>query len=394
MSEGGFLMAGPLTGIRVVEVGGIGPGPFAGMLLADLGAEVVRVDRPTMGKDLGSHQILLRGRRSITLDLKQERGRGLLADLLSTSDALIEGFRPGVMERLGLGPDVLLARNPRLVYGRMTGWGQDGPLAMTAGHDINYIAVAGALEPLAGPDLAPKPPLNMLGDFGGGGMLLACGVLAALLHARETGAGQVVDAAVIDGTALLTSMLHSMRAGGDWQAPRGENRLDGGAPYYGVYRTADGGWLAVGAIEPQFYAQLLDGLGLTGELREVAQNDHSAWPRVRARFAERIAERTRDEWAGVFAGTDACVSPAVAPDEVKDHAHIDARGTFIDDGGMLQPAPAPRFGGTPLTVPGPAPVPGADTRCLLRELGLTDGVIDELVAARTAGPPGTATRKE
>jgi alpha-methylacyl-CoA racemase len=374
-------MSGPLTGLRVIEVGGIGPGPFAGMLMADLGAEVIRVDRPGAGADPGSHRVLLRGRRSVGLDLKDRRAREVLSELTETADVLIEGFRPGVMERLGLGPDVLLARNPRLVLGRMTGWGQDGPLARTAGHDINYIALAGALEPLAGRDLTPTPPHNMLGDFGGGGMLLVCGVLAAVLHARATGAGQVVDAAIVDGTALLTGMLHSLRASGEWSAPRGENLFDGGAPYYGVYETSDGRWLALGAIESQFYAQLLDGLDLAEELGEVPQQDRQQWPRLRARFAGRIAERTREEWVRVFAGTDACVCAVLAPDEVLDEPHLQVRGTYCDVDGITQPAPAPRFGVTPLTLPSPAPVPGADTRAVLTELGLSKAEINDLLTS-------------
>jgi alpha-methylacyl-CoA racemase len=377
-------MGGPLAGLRVVEVGGIGPVPFAGMILADMGADVVRIDRPG-GIDTGSHRILLRGRRSLVLNLREERAREVVLDLAASSDALLEGFRPGVMERLGLGPEELLARQPRLVYGRMTGWGQDGPLARAAGHDINYIAVAGALEPLAGTDLAPTPPHNMLGDFGGGGMLLVCGVLAAVLHARKSGVGQVVDAAIVDGTALLTSMLHSMRAQGDWPGPRGENLFDGGAPFYRVYETADGGWLAVGAIEPQFYAQLLEGLGLADELAHIPQDDRSAWPRLRDTFATRIRERRRAEWLAAFEGTDACVSPAMAPDELATHPHLAHRGTYLEHDGMLQPAPAPRFGATPLDLPAPAPAPGADSPDLLRALGLAPDEIDELIDAGVVG---------
>jgi len=382
-------MTGPLTGLRVLEVGGIGPGPFAGMMLADLGAEVIRVDRPDGrgNPDPDLHRILLRGRRSITLDLKSPLGRELLLDLADGSDALIEGFRPGVMERLGLGPAPVLARSPRLVYGRMTGWGQEGPGSKTAAHDINYIAVAGALEPLAAPDLTPTPPLNMLGDFGGGGMLLVCGVLAALLHARETGRGQVVDAAIVDGTALLTGMLHSMRASGAWSAPRGENLFDGGAPYYGVYRTADDVWLAVGALEPQFYAGLLDGLGLAEELGHVEQDDRARWPQLRRRFAERIAERTRAAWMEIFAGTDCCVSEVVAPDSVLTHPQLAARRTYLVADGLLQPAPAPRFSATPAALPPPAPDPGADTTTILTELGVAPERLRVLLAAGVVGGP-------
>ncbi len=374
-------MTGPLAGVRVVEVGGIGPGPFAGMLLADLGAEVIRVDRPGDAAPPG-HSLLLRGRRSVGIDLKDDRGGDLVRRLAERSDVLIEGFRPGVMERLGLGPAELLAANPRLVYGRMTGWGQDGPLATAAGHDINYIAVAGALEPSTAPDGAPTPPLNLLGDFGGGGMLLVCGVLAAVLHARTTGRGQVVDAAIVDGTALMTAMLHSMRAEGIWAAERGHNLLDGGAPFYGVYATADHKWLAVGALEPPFYAQLLDGLGLADEQAGTDQYDAGRWPQTKARFAARIAERTREEWTTVFEGTDACVSPALAPDEVREHPHLAARGTFVDGPGGVQPAPAPRFSETSTALPTPANTSGADTAAVLTELGLSRDQIAMLAAER------------
>lgn len=386
-------MPGPLAGLRVAEVGGIGPVPFAGMILADMGADVVRIDRPG-GIDTGSHRILLRGRRSLVLDLRDKRAREIVHDLSASSDVLLEGFRPGVMERLGLGPEELLARQPRLVYGRMTGWGQDGPLARTAGHDINYIAVAGALEPLAGTDLAPTPPHNMLGDFGGGGMLLVGGILAAVLHARESGVGQVVDAAILDGTALLTSMLHSMRAQGDWPGPRGENLFDGGAPFYRVYQAADGGWLAVGSIEPQFYAHLLEGLGLAEELAGIAQYERSAWPRMRERFAARIRERCRTEWLAIFEGTDACVSPVLGPDELPGHPHLSHRGTYVELEGVLQPAPAPRFGTTPLDPPTPARAPGADSLALLRALGRTTEDIDELIGAGVVGAQTKPLRTE
>lgn len=364
-------MAGPLTGVTVLEVGGIGPGPFAGMMLADLGAEVIRVDRPGgIGPLAPLHSILLRGRKSVVLDLKTEDDRRALTVLAERADILIEGFRPGVMERLGLGPDRLLQANPRLVYGRMTGWGQTGPLAETAGHDINYIATAGALEPVVGVDGAPTPPLNMLGDFGGGGMFLVTGVLAALLHARSTGVGQVVDAAIVDGAAALTAMHHSMVNNRAWDQPRGENLFDGGAPYYGTYRTADDGWLAVGAIEPQFYQQLVSGLGLADACPISAQNDRAAWPATRAGFAARIAERTRAEWTAVFDGSDGCATIVLSAGEVASHPHMAARGGFIPTENGVQPAPAPRFSVTPLSMPaGPRPV-GADTADVLERLGL------------------------
>jgi len=383
--------SGPLTGVRVLEVGGIGPGPFAGLLLADLGATVIRIERPNGGAGIATHRILLRGRRQLVVDLKDPRGKDVVLRIADASDVLIEGFRPGVMERLGLGPDTALTRNPRLVYGRMTGWGQDGPLADSAGHDINYIAVAGVLQPIAGPDLTPVAPLNMLGDFGGGGMLLVAGLLAALIHARATGQGQVVDAAIVDGAALLTAMLHSMRASGRWDAPRGQNIFDGGAPFYGVYRTADERWLAVGAIEPQFYAALLHGLGLTGELAGLAQHDRHHWPATRERFAAVIARRTLAEWLAVFAGADACVSEVVDPASVTEHPHLALRRTYVDDDGLVQPAPAPRFSATPLAMPAPAPEPGSSETGLLTVFGLSDDSIRELVADGVIGAPLTET---
>jgi alpha-methylacyl-CoA racemase len=376
-------MPGPLAGLRIVEVGGIGPGPFAGMMLADLGAEVVRVDRiGGMGTDRDSHVVLLRGRRSVTADLKDPRGRELVRRLAARSDGLIEGFRPGVMERLELGPEVLLAANPALVYGRMTGWGQTGPWARRAGHDINYVAAAGALEPIAGPDLSPVPPLNMLGDFGGGGMLLACGMLAALLRARESGAGQVVDASIVDGTALLTAMLHAMRATGGWAGERGRNLFDGGAPFYGVFATSDDHWLSLGAVEPQFHRALMAGLGIEPE---AGQYDTAAWPALRARVAERVAERPMEHWLATFADVDACVAEAIAPDEVTTHPHLAARGVFTVRDGVTHPAPAPRFSGTPLSEPGPVPDTGADTRVVLRELGYPQEEIDALLGAGVIG---------
>lgn len=374
--------SGPLADVRVLEIGGIGPGPFAGMMLADMGADVIRVDRPgAVGRrelDDLSHQVLGRGRRSIAVDLKNPRGRDLVLDLAARSDVLLEGFRPGVAERLGLGPADALGRNPKLVYGRMTGWGQDGPYARRAGHDINYVAVTGALEPIVGAGGRPTAPLNMLGDFGGGGMLMAFGVVSALLHARRTGEGQVVDAAIVDGTALFTAMLHSMRAAGQWSGGRGENLFDGGAPYYGVYRTADDRWISVGAIEPKFYRELLRGLGLDGELAAEDQNDHASWPRTRARFAERFRERTRDEWTAVFAGTDACVAPVLDPAEAGRDEHLAARGVFADRDGVTHPEPAPRLSATPGAWPGPTPEAGEHTRQVLAELGYSAAVIDEL----------------
>jgi alpha-methylacyl-CoA racemase len=379
---------GPLAGVRVLEVGGIGPGPFAGLILADLGATVIRIERAHgVGADLAAHRILLRGRRQLAVDLKDPRGQEVVLRIADASDVLIEGFRPGVMERLGLGPDTVLARDPRLVYGRMTGWGQDGPLADSAGHDINYIAVAGALQPIAAPDLTPVAPLNMLGDFGGGGMLLVAGILAALIHARATGQGQVIDAAIVDGAALFTAMLHSMRAAGQWDAPRGQNIFDGGAPFYGVYRTADEHWLAVGAIEPQFYSALLHGLGLTGELGSLPQHDRHHWRATRERFAAVIAGRTLADWLAVFAGTDACVSEVVSPARVAEHPHLVVRRTYVEADGLLQPAPAPRFSATPLAMPAPAPEPGSSETGLLTALGFSHDEIQQLIADGIVGPP-------
>jgi alpha-methylacyl-CoA racemase len=365
---------GPLNGVRVIELASLAPAPFGCMILADLGADVLRVERkggPTAPSDL-----LGRGRRSVGLDLKDEAGLELLLRLTESADVLVEGFRPGVAERLGFGPEACAARNPRLVYGRMTGWGQDGPLAQTAGHDIDYIAVAGALGPIGRAGERPVPPVNFVGDFGGGGMLLALGVLAALVERERSGLGQVVDAAMLDGAALLTSFLHGMRSVGMWSGERGTNLLDGGAPFYDTYATADG-YVAVGALEPPFYAALLDGLELAGAgLPD--QYDQDGWPRLRAAFTAAFARRARDEWAQVFAGTDACVSPVLELGEAPGHPHNAARGTFTDVGGVAQPAPAPRFGRTPAGPPQPPPEPGADTDAVLAGLGLTPEQIAEL----------------
>jgi len=370
---------GPLAGLRVVEVGGIGPGPYAAMLLADLGASVVRVDRP--GEDLrATHAVLLRGRRSVVLDLKSDLGREAVLRLAERSEVLLEGFRPGVAERLGFGPDEALSRNPALVYGRMTGWGQDGPYAELAGHDITYLAVTGALEAFVGADGRPVPPLNLLGDFGAGGMLLALGVVSAVLHARSTGEGQVVDAAIVDGVASTTGMLQSMLASGGWAARRGGNLFDGGAPFYRCFRTSDDRWMAVGAIEPVFYARLLQGLGLSSEDVGADQLDASAWPTVSRLFESRFATRTRDEWAGVFADLDACVAPVLSVAEARTDAHLSARGVYAAGsptaatagGGALpvQPAAAPRFSVTATSAGEPAQAPGRHTREVLAELGL------------------------
>ncbi|MEV0084772.1 CaiB/BaiF CoA-transferase family protein [Saccharopolyspora sp. NPDC050642] len=370
---------GPLTGIRVLELGGIGPGPFCGMMLADMGADVIRVDRPGSS----GHPVLHRNRRSLAIDLKARDGVVAVRKLVATCDAVLEGFRPGVAERLGLGPDELLAANPGLVYGRMTGWGQDGPLAQTPGHDINYIAIAGALHPI-GTAADPVPPLNLVGDFGGGGMLLAYGLTCALLHAKTTGVGQVVDAAMVDGAAALMAMTYGFLATGTWQDQRAANRLDGAAPFYRVYRCADQKHMAVGCIEPQFFAAFLDVLGLTDDPDFAAQNDRTTWPTQHRRLEEIFAEQPRDHWAERFTGTDACTTPVLSLHEAPEYPHNTSRGTYRDTNGMVQPMPAPRFTTTPAECPRPAPRPGQDTRKVLADAGLTDQDVDTLINTGTA----------
>jgi alpha-methylacyl-CoA racemase len=369
---------GPLAGVRVVELTGIGPGPFCAMLLADLGAEVLRVDRPAASRP-GWPAVLARGRRSVAVDLKHPDGAGVVLDLVAAADALVEGFRPGVAERLGIGPDACLARNPRLVYGRVTGWGQEGPWRLAAGHDIDYVALAGALHPIGQAGGPPVPPLNLVGDFGGGGMLLALGVVAALLETGRSGAGQVVDAAMVDGAALLTTQFHELLAAGLWREERGANLLDGGAPFYGVYQTADGRHLAVGALEPQFYAELLRRLGLdAGDLPD--QLDRDGWPLLRERLAALFRTRTREEWCELLAGTDACVAPVLGFGEAPAHPHNRARGTFVDVGGVVQPAPAPRFSRTPCDPPSPAARPGEHTDQALTDWGIPPDQVTRLRA--------------
>jgi alpha-methylacyl-CoA racemase len=340
--------AAPLAGLRVIELASLAPAPFACTMLADLGADVLRIDRPGEGRPPGADppdppDPLTRGRRHRTLDLKDPAAAAAVLDLVADADVLVEGFRPGVMERLGLGPGPCLARNPRLVYGRMTGWGQSGPLAGRAGHDINYLALSGALEPLGPPDGPPLPPLNYVADFGGGGMLLAVGVLAALLD-RDRSGGRVVDAAMTEGAALITGILHGLEAKGLWERERGRNLFDGSAPFYGTYTCSDGRFVAVGAVEPQFYAQLLHGLGLADTVDRAGQYDRDDWPRVRELIARVFATRPRDAWEELFAGTDACVTPVLTPWEAHRHPHNAARGTFIEVQGRMQPGPAPRFG--------------------------------------------------
>ncbi|HXP19472.1 MAG TPA: CaiB/BaiF CoA-transferase family protein [Streptosporangiaceae bacterium] len=367
---------GPLDGVRVIELASLAPAPFGCMILSDLGADVLRVERPGSCGPGAPAPVdpLTRGRRSIGLNLKDPAGVDLLLRLTESADVLVEGFRPGVAERLGFGPDVCAERNPALIFARMTGWGQDGPLAPTAGHDIDYIAVSGALHPIGRAGERPVPPLNLLGDFGGGGMLLAIGVLAALVERERSGRGQVVDAAMVDGSALLTSFIYGLRARGAWRDERGVNLLDGGAPFYDTYQTSDGRYIAVGALEPQFYAALLAGLGLA-DADLPAQLDPAGWPALRERFTAIFAQRTRDEWVAVFEGTDACVAPVLSPGEAAGHPHNAARGVFTELDGVRQPAPAPRFGRTKVAQPAPPGRPGADTQDVLSGLGLTAGQI-------------------
>jgi alpha-methylacyl-CoA racemase len=377
---------GPLDGIRVVEIASLAPAPFGCMILSDLGADVLRVDRTEICGTGAKAPLdpLARGRRSAGINLKDAAGVELLLRLVASADVLVEGFRPGVAERLGFGPEVCAERNPRLVYGRMTGWGQDGPLAPTAGHDIDYIAISGALSLVGRAGQSPVPPVNLLADFGGGGMLLALGVLAALFERERSGLGQVVDAAMVDGSALLTSFVYGLRATGVWQDARGVNLLDGGAPFYDTYQTADGKYVAVGALEAKFYAELLAGLGLSGDGLP-PQHDRAGWPVLRARFTEVFLTRTRDEWAEVFAGSDGCVAPVLSAAEAPGHPHNASRGTFADVGGLVQPAPAPRFGRSPAGAPSAPPRPGADTDAVLAELGCTTAEIAALRASGTVG---------
>ncbi|GGQ75135.1 CaiB/BaiF CoA transferase family protein [Streptomyces flaveolus] len=361
---------GPLSGVRVVELAAIGPGPFAAMLLADLGADVVRVDRPG-GPGLAidpALDVTNRNKRSVIVDLKSPDGPARVLDLAERTDVLIEGYRPGVAERLGIGPEPCHARNPRLVYGRMTGWGQDGPLAQRAGHDVGYIALTGTLGMIGAPDGPPAVPANLLGDYAGGSLYLVVGILAALHHARATGTGQVVDAAIVDGAAHLSAMIHGMLGAGAWQDRRGTNLFDGGAPFYGTYETADGRYMAVGALEPQFYAEFMERLGVPGEVP--AREDMARWGELREAIATRFKARTRDEWTALFTDSDACVAPVLSLREAPHHPHLAARGTFTDHGGITQPAPAPRFSATPTAVrTGPAR-PGADAEAVARDWDL------------------------
>jgi alpha-methylacyl-CoA racemase len=377
--------SGPLSGIKIVELAGIGPSPYAAMLLADAGAQVIRLERAAPGAPEradaadGVHWDLLgRSRPSVGIDLKHPAAVQLVLDLVEQADGLIEGFRPGVAERLGLGPDECWARNRALVYGRMTGWGQDGPMASAAGHDIDYISIGGALWSMGRAGTVPTPPLNLVGDFGGGGMLLAFGMVAALLEAARSGEGQVVDAAMVDGAASLMTMIHAFHASGLWNDERGTNILDTGAPFYEVYETADGKYFAVGGIEPKFYAELLEGMGLADDPAFSAQNDRSRWPAMKERFAEVFRTKTRDEWNEIFDGTDACAVPVLSPWEAHQHPHNQARATFVEVEGVVQPAPAPRFSRTPSSISRPPPFPGADTVSGLAEWGIDEGTVAKL----------------
>ena len=363
----------PLAGVRVVELSGIGPGPFCAMMLADLGADVVRVHR--VGDRSAVNPVLDRGRRSIAVDLKNPSGVRIVRELACGADILLEGFRPGVLERLDLGPDVLRAENPSLVVGRMTGFGQDGPFADRAGHDINYIALSGALASIGRKDAPPTPPLNLVGDFGGGGMLLAVGVVSALLSARATGRGQVVDAAMTEGSAALMAMMYGYRAKGEWGLTRGEQLFDSGAPFYDSYRCSDGRYMAVGAIETQFFAAFVDGLGLTDQVDLARHRERDTWAHQRELFTAAFAAHPRAHWESVFADVDACVTPVLDMDEAPAHPHNRARDTFVEIDGVAQPAPAPRFSGTPPSTPRGAPRIGADTDEILAELGLDEQTI-------------------
>jgi alpha-methylacyl-CoA racemase len=366
---------GPLLGLKVLEFAGIGPGPFCGMLLSDLGADVVRIDRKT-GASRGKTDVTARGRRSVALDLKSPAAVEACLKLMEAADAVFEGFRPGVMERLGLGPDVALARNPRLVFGRMTGWGQSGPYAQAAGHDMNYIAISGALGAIGTAD-KPIPPLNLVGDFGGGALYLAFGLLAGVIHARATGQGQVIDCAMSDGAASLMAMFYGFRAAGAWSETRRANLLDGGAHFYDTYRCADGEWISIASIEPQFYALLLEKTGIT-DVDRAAQMDRGQWPGMRERLAEVIEKKTRDEWRQIMDATDVCFAPVLSLDEAPKHPHNVARQTFVEVDGVTQPAPAPRFSASPGAIAGPPPAIGADNRSALAAWGFSATEIDAL----------------
>ena len=377
-------MSGPLAGFRIVEMAGIGPGPFACMLLSDMGAEVIRVERTSGGMSTGGNagDVLARGRRSIAVNLKSPEGVEAVLNLLETADALVEGYRPGVMEKLGLGPDVCLQRNPRLVFGRMTGWGQHGPLAHTAGHDINYIAITGALDAIGRSDGGPVPPLNLVGDFGGGSMYLVMGLLAALLETGKSGVGQVVDAAISDGVISLMACMQGFKAMGMWGGPRQGNMLDGGAHYYDTYQCADDEWISVGSIEPQFYALLGEKLGIDIGVGDFSvQFDSARWPELKQQVADVFKTKTSAEWCQLMEGTDVCFAPVLSMDAAPAHAHNIARQSFVDIDGVVQAAPAPRFSRTPGAIQGAPCAPGRDTTAVMQELGLSQQQIEKLLAS-------------
>ena len=381
-------MSGPLNGYRILEIAGIGPGPFAAMMLADMGAEVIRIDRAQSVKPGSTgpvRDVLLRSRKSIALDLKDPEGIAILLDLVEGADALIEGFRPGVMERLGIGPDVCLERNPKLVFGRMTGWGQTGPYSQAAGHDINYIALGGALAHITRGGCGPVPPLNLVGDFGGGGMFLAYGVVCGLLEAQRSGSGQVIDTAMVDGTASLMSMFWGMAAMGafDTENP-GTNLLDTGAHFYDTYECSDGKWISLGSIEPQFYALLLEHTGLTDDADFQRQMDKSKWPELKTRLTELFLSKTRDEWCAIMEHTDICFAPVLTMPEAAHHPHNVDRGTFCEVDGLMQASPAPRFSRTAPDTPTPGARPGEHTKEVLLSWGLDAGRIDAAVAGGAA----------
>ncbi len=371
---------GPLDGVKVLEIAGIGPGPFCATMLADLGAEVVRVDRADRVQppsDRPFFDLLSRGRRSLGVDLKSPEGVELVLRLVEQADVLIEGFRPGVATRLGIGPDACLERNPRLVYGQMTGWGQDGPLAQAAGHDINYIALAGALHPIGRADEPPVPPLNLVGDFGGGGLLLAFGIVCALVERQSSGKGQVVDAAMVDGASALMTIIHGMRHAGIWTDERGANLLDTGAHFYEVYETSDGKYVSIGSIEPQFYAELLERTGLAGEDLP-HQMDRSKWPEMKKRLAKIFKAKSRDEWCEIMDGTDVCFAPVLSIPEAYEHPHNRARGTFVEVDGAMQPAAAPRFSRSATAKPGTTAYPVQHTDETLLDWGLSPDELKKL----------------
>jgi alpha-methylacyl-CoA racemase len=370
-------MAGPLSGLRIVEMAGIGPGPFCGMMLADHGSEVIRVER--VGASVDPRDALARSRRSICIDLKSAEGKDVVRRLVQRADALIEGFRPGVMERLKLGPDELLAINPKLVYGRVTGWGQFGPYAHAAAHDINYIALSGVLHTCGRAGGPPTPPVNYLGDFAGGGMMLAFGVISAILHVQRGGVGQVIDCAMTDGSAVISAMTWSMFARGQWKDERGVNRLDTGAHYYDAYETSDGKWISIGSNEPQFYALLREKAQLTDPLFD-EQTNKTKWPELKERVAATIRTRSRDEWCALMEGTDVCFAPVLSLAEAPRHPHNQARGTFVSVGAAIQPAPAPRYSSTATGEPRPAAQAGSDTDSVLAELGFGDAEVSRLRA--------------